>query len=52
MAQVIPGAILEISQAGHMVLLEQPDLVAKSLVYFLKLIPFHAGEVNLHVPGN
>lgn len=53
MAQVIPGAILEeISQAGHMVMLEQPDRVAKPLVDFLKLIPYHAGEVNLHVPGN
>ena len=53
MAQVIPGAFLdEIPQSGHMVLLEQPDLVAKSLVDFLKLIPFHAGEVNYHVPGN
>jgi len=53
MARVIPEAILEeIPQAGHMLMLEQPDIVAKSLVDFLNHIPYHAGEVNLHVPGN
>jgi pimeloyl-ACP methyl ester carboxylesterase len=35
--QVIPGA-------GHMVMLEQPHLVAESLVSFLKDISFHPGE--------
>jgi pimeloyl-ACP methyl ester carboxylesterase len=53
LARIIPGAILQIiPQAGHMVMLEQPDLVAKSLVAFLEKIPYHAGEVNSHVPGN
>jgi pimeloyl-ACP methyl ester carboxylesterase len=47
LARIIPGAILQIiPQAGHMVMLEQPDLVAKSLVAFLEKIPYHAGEVN------
>jgi pimeloyl-ACP methyl ester carboxylesterase len=52
-AHIIPGAVLQvIPHAGHMVMLEQPDLVAKSLAAFLEEIPYHAGEVNYHVPGN
>jgi pimeloyl-ACP methyl ester carboxylesterase len=47
LARIIPGAVLQvIPQAGHMVMLEQPALVAKSLVDFLDKIPYHAGEVN------
>lgn len=53
MARVIPGAILdEVPQAGHMVMLEKPDVVAQSLADFLKHIPYHAGEVNQYVSGN
>ena len=50
LAHIIPGAVLQvIPQAGHMLMLEQPDLVAKGLVDFLEKVPYHAGEVNQHV---
>jgi pimeloyl-ACP methyl ester carboxylesterase len=53
LAHIIPGAVLQvIPQAGHMVMLEQPDLVAKALVDFFEKVPYHAGEVNHHVFGN
>ena len=52
LARVIPEALLEeIPQTGHMLMLEQPDAVGKSLTNFLGQIPYHAGEVNWHVSG-
>jgi pimeloyl-ACP methyl ester carboxylesterase len=52
LAHVIPEALLEeIPQTGHMLMLEQPDAVGKSLTNFLGQIPYHAGEVNWHVSG-
>jgi pimeloyl-ACP methyl ester carboxylesterase len=41
----MPNARLNvIPNAGHMVMLEQPQLVANSLLSFLKDISFHPGE--------
>jgi pimeloyl-ACP methyl ester carboxylesterase len=41
----IPNASLRvIPGAGHMVMLEQPRLVAESLLSFLQNITFHPGE--------
>jgi len=45
LSNTIPNAQLSIiPDAGHMVMLEQPRLVAESLLSFLKGIPFHPGE--------
>jgi pimeloyl-ACP methyl ester carboxylesterase len=53
MAQIIPDAVLQVvPKAGHMVMLEQPDMVAKYLMVFLTQIPYHAGEMNQYVPGD
>jgi pimeloyl-ACP methyl ester carboxylesterase len=53
LAHISPGAVLQIiPQAGHMVMLEQPEMVAKYLVAFLEKIPYHAGEVSSYVRSN
>jgi pimeloyl-ACP methyl ester carboxylesterase len=53
MARAIPGAMLEvIPQSGHMLIVEQPEVVAKFLEIFLRKIPYHAGEVNWYVSGD
>lgn len=45
LASSIPKAELRIiPNAGHMVMLEQPRLVADNLLFFLKSISFHPGE--------
>jgi pimeloyl-ACP methyl ester carboxylesterase len=45
LSSTIPHARLSIiPNAGHMVMLEQPSLVAESLLSFLKDISFHPGE--------
>lgn len=45
LSSTIPNAQLSlIPDAGHMVMLEQPHLVANALLTFLDNIPFHAGE--------
>jgi len=50
MAGALPQARLAlIPQAGHMVMLEQPEVVARALIGFLREIPFNPGEVTLHV---
>jgi pimeloyl-ACP methyl ester carboxylesterase len=44
LADQIPGALLKIiSNAGHMVMLEQPRSVANALSDFLATIPYHPG---------
>jgi pimeloyl-ACP methyl ester carboxylesterase len=46
LASSIPGAQLSvIPDTGHMVMLEQPRLVAESMLTFLQDISFHPGEV-------
>ncbi len=45
LAGQIPNAQMEvIPQAGHMVMLEQPQVVAAALARFLRTLPYHAGE--------
>jgi pimeloyl-ACP methyl ester carboxylesterase len=45
LSNTIPNAHLSvIPDAGHMVMLEQPRLVAESLLSFLQGISFHPGE--------
>jgi pimeloyl-ACP methyl ester carboxylesterase len=45
LSNTIPNARLSvIPDAGHMVMLEQPRLVAESLLSFLQDISFHPGE--------
>jgi len=47
LAGTIPSARLEvIPNAGHMVMLEQPQAVADALATFLEGIPYHPGEVR------
>jgi pimeloyl-ACP methyl ester carboxylesterase len=47
LAGQIPNARLEvISQAGHMVMLEQPHVVAAHLAKFLGNLSYHAGETD------
>jgi pimeloyl-ACP methyl ester carboxylesterase len=46
LASAMPDALLNvIPNAGHMVMLEQPRLVADSMLLFLQDISFHPGEV-------
>jgi pimeloyl-ACP methyl ester carboxylesterase len=45
LADHIPNAWLKIiPDAGHMVMLEQPDSVANALTDFLAIIPYHPGQ--------
>jgi len=47
LAGQIPNAQLElVPQAGHMVMLEQPQVVAAALARFLGSLPYHAGETD------
>lgn len=53
-AQFLAGALPQarlvlIPEAGHMVMLEQPEQTAQALTDFLQEIPFNPGEVSLHV---
>ena len=42
----IPGAVLKVvTGSGHMMMLEQPQVVAEMLAKFLSSITFHPGAV-------
>jgi pimeloyl-ACP methyl ester carboxylesterase len=47
LANQIPNAqLVVLAQAGHMVMLEQPQAVAAALAKFLGSLPYHAGETD------